>query len=136
MDTQDGGGVPALIASELEIPESGRLGLAHYWRLSSRILLRIDDPSGNTAALDRIGRRPPLTGIAVLIGARRTPIRAIALMLERITRAAGANIEILVLLVHAAAEEVSARDIMEKLATWRTFLAIHDLHVGLERWPR
>jgi hypothetical protein len=58
------------------------------------------------------------------------------LMLEKITRAAGANIEVLVLLVHAGADEVSPRDASEKLETWRNFLAIHDLHVGLERWPR
>ena len=73
---------------------------------------------------------------AVLVGARRTPIRAIALMLQRITQAAGASIEVLVLLVHAGAGDVSPQDITEKSSTWRNFLAIHDLHVGLERWPR
>ena len=140
MDHKTSGVCLALIASELEIAESEvELGLRTLgWQLSSPILpLRIDDPSSNTAVLDRIGREAAsLTGIAVLIGARRTPIRAIALMLERITRAAGANIEVLVLLVHAGTEEVSAQEIMEKFATWRNFLAIHDLHVGLERWPR
>ena len=140
MDHKTSGVCLALIASELEIAESEvELGLRTLgWQPSSPILpLRIDDPSSNTAVLDRIGREASsLTGIAVLIGARRTPIRAIALMLERITRAAGANIEVLVLLVHAGTEEVSAQEIMEKFATWRNFLAIHDLHVGLERWPR
>ena len=73
----------ALIASELEMPESEvELGLSTLgWQLSRPILpLRIDDPSGNAAALDRIGREASsLAGIAVLVGARRTPIRAIAL---------------------------------------------------------
>jgi hypothetical protein len=57
-------------------------------------------------------------------------------MLQRITQAAGASIEVLVLLVHAGAGDVSPQDITEKSSTWRNFLAIHDLHVGLERWPR
>ena len=58
-------------------------------------------------------------------------------MLQKITRAAGASIEVLVLLVHAGAEDAQRRrTIAEKLGTWRNFLAIHDLQVGLERWPR
>jgi Protein of unknown function (DUF2868) len=130
----------ALIASELEIPESEvELGLSTLgWQLSRPILsLRIDDPSGNAPVLDRIGREAStLAGIAVLVGARRIPIRAIGLMLQRITRAAGANVEVLVLLVHADAEDVSPQEIAEKSGTWRNFLAIHDLHVGLEGWPR
>ena len=129
----------ALIASELEVPESEvELGLNTLgWQLSRPLVsVRIDDPSGNSAALDRIGREASnLAGIAVLVGARRTPIRAIALMLQRIAQAAGANIEVLVLLVHPGAEEVSSQEITEKSGTWRNFLAIHDLHVGLERWP-
>ena len=140
VDHKTSGVCLALIASELEIPESEvELGLSTLgWQLSRPILpLRIDDPSGNAAALDRIVREASsLAGIAVLIGARRTPIRAIALMLQRIARAAGVNIEVLVLLVHADAEDVSPQDLTEKLRTWRNFLAIHDLQVGLERWPR
>jgi Protein of unknown function (DUF2868) len=139
VDHKTSGSCLALIANELMIPESEvELGLGTLgWQLSRPILpLRIDDPSGNAAALDRIGREAPsLTGIAVLVGVRRTPIRAIALMLQRITQAAGASIEVLVLLVHAGAGDVSPQD-TEKLSTWRNFLAIHDLHVGLERWPR
>jgi Protein of unknown function (DUF2868) len=130
----------ALLASELEMSESevelalGTLG----WQLSRPILaVRIDDPSGNAAAIERIGREASsLAGIAVLVGARRTPIRAIALMLRKITQAAGANIEVLILVVHAGSGDTTAQDITEKLGMWRNFLAIHDLQVGLERWPR
>ena len=140
VDHKTSGVCLALIASELEIPESEvESGLSTLgWQLSRPILpLRIDDPSGNAAALDRIGREASsLAGISVLIGARRTPIRAIALMLQKITRAAGLDIEVLVLLVQADAEDVSPQDLTEKLRTWRNFLAIHNLQVGLERWPR
>jgi hypothetical protein len=140
VDPKTSGVCLALIASELKVPESEvELGLSTLgWQLSQPMLaVRIDDPSGNGSALHRIEREASsLAGIAVLVGARRTPIRAIALMLERITRASGANIEVLILLVHAGADEVSPQDASEKLDTWRNFLAIHNLHVGLERWPR
>ena len=140
VDHKTSGVCLALIASEFEISETEvELGLRTLgWQLSRPVLaLRIDDPSGNATALDRIGREASsLAGIAVLIGARRIPIRAIALMLQRIALAAGVNIEVLVLLVQADAEDVSPQDLTEKLRTWRNFLAIHDLQVGLERWPR
>ena len=139
-DHQASGACLALVASELEMSESevelalGTLG----WQLSRPIIaVRIDDPSGNAAAIERISREASsLAGIAVLVSARRTPIRAIALMLQKITQAAGGNIEVLVLVVHAGSGDAGAQDIAEKLGTWRNFLAIHDLQVGLERWPR
>jgi hypothetical protein len=139
-DHQATGACLALLASELEMSESevelalGTLG----WQLSRPILaVRIDDPSGNAVAIERISREASsLAGIAVLVGARRTPIRAIALMLQKITQAAGANIEVLVLVVHAGSGDASTQDTTEKLGTWRNFLAIHDLQVGLERWSR
>ena len=95
--------------------------------------MRIDDPGANAVALERIAREAPsLAGVAVLIGARRAPIRAIALVLRKIAEAAGGKIEVLVLLV-------SSRDSHKpgetgEFNTWRDFLAIHDLRVGLERW--
>jgi Protein of unknown function (DUF2868) len=131
----------ALIASELEIAESevkSGLSAGFGWQLSEPVLsIRIDDPSGNPIALDRIAREASsLAGIAVLIGARRAPIRAMALVLRKIAEASGGNIEILVLLVPGAAESPGAPSLAEELGNWRNFLAIHDLRVGLEGWPR
>jgi hypothetical protein len=106
------------------------------WRLSKPVLsARIDDPRGNEAALERIHREAPaLAGIAVLIGARRAPIRAIALVLRKIAEAAGGKVEVLVLLVRGGAENPDQSDLNEALSTWRNFVAIHDLRVGVERW--
>jgi hypothetical protein len=140
VDHKASGSCLALMASELEISESEvESGLRRTlgWQLSKpALVVRIDDPSGNAAVLDRISREAAqLAGIAVLIGARRTPIRAIALVLQRIIKAAGANIEVLVLLVQNRAEEFDQQDLTEKLQTWRNFFAIYDLNVGSEMWP-
>jgi hypothetical protein len=141
IDHKTSGSCLALIASELEIDQdevesklAGRLG----WQLSKPFLsVRVDDPSGNAAVLDRIAlEASSLAGVAILIGARRAPIRAIALVLRKITEAAGANIEVLVLLVRSGKESPEEHALREELSTWRNFLAIHDLRVGLEGWPR
>jgi Protein of unknown function (DUF2868) len=139
IDHKASGSCLALIASELEIKEvqvESGLGAGFGWQVSKPVLsLRIDDPGGNASVLDRIRREAPsLAGIAILIGSRRVPIRAIALVLRKIAEAAGGKIEVLVLLVHGGTEE--AETLTEEVGTWRNFLAIHDLHVGLEIWPR
>jgi len=141
IDHKTSGSCLALIASELEIDQdeaeselASRLG----WQLSKPFLsVRVDDPGGNAAVLDRIAlEAPSLAGVAILIGARRAPIRAIALVLRKIAEAAGANIEVLVVLVRSGKESPEDNALREELSTWRNFLAIHDLRVGLEGWPR
>jgi Protein of unknown function (DUF2868) len=127
----------ALVASELEIREDEietGLSTGFGWRLSRPVLsVRIDDPSGNADALERVAREAPvLAGVAILIGARRAPIRAIALVLRKVVEAAGGKIEVLVLL--AGNRESNSHEPAEEFNTWRNFLAIHDLRLGLERW--
>jgi hypothetical protein len=130
-----------LIASELKISESeveSGLSAGFGWQLAKPALaVRIDDPSGNADVLDRVAdEASSLAGIAVLIGSRRTPIRAMALVLRKIVEAAGKGIEVLVLLVPTGLEDFGAPSFAEELGNWRNFLAIHDLRVGLEGWPR
>jgi hypothetical protein len=129
----------ALVANELELPEAeveSGLVTGFGWRLSRPILsVRIDDPGGNGTALERIAREAPsLAGIAVLIGARRAPIRAIALVLRKVLEAAGGKIEVLVLLAGSSDSDTREPAANEELKVWRNFLAIHDLHLGLEKW--
>ena len=130
----------ALVANELELPEGeieNGLIEGFGWQLSRPVLsVRIDDPGGNGAALERIAREAPtLAGIAVLIGARRAPIRAIALVLRKVLEAAGGKIEVLVLLTGSRDSDLrEPAGTTDQLRTWRNFLAIHDLRLGLERW--
>ena len=123
----------ALIASELEIQEKEietGLSAGFGWQLSKPVLaVRIDDPSGNAAALERIAA---LTRDLPYY-ARRAPIRAIALVLRRIAEVAGGKIEVLVLL--AGSRESNLQESSEEFRNWRNFLAIHDLRFGLEKWP-
>jgi hypothetical protein len=129
----------ALVAKELQIGEDeieNRLNSGFGWRLVRPVLpVKVDDPSGNGAALERIAREAPtLAGIAVLIGERRAPIRAIALLLRKVLVASGGKLEILVLLADRCEREVHEPANGEQFKAWRNFLAIHDLHFGLERW--
>jgi hypothetical protein len=137
VDHKASGSCLALVANELKLPEGeieSGLITGFGWRLSRPVLsVRIDDPGGNRSALERIAREAPsLAGIAVLIGARRAPIRAIALVLRKVLEAAGEKIEVLVLL--AGESDLREPTANEELKNWRNFLAIHDLHLGLEKW--
>ncbi len=129
----------ALVAKELELEEEQierRLNRDFSWRLSKPLLaVRIDDRSANGATFERIASEAPsLASIAVLIGERRAPIRAIALVLRKIFEAAGGKVEILVLLVDSSEADQSEATEPEQFNAWRNFLAIHDLPFGLERW--
>ena len=131
----------ALVANELKIEEDAvesGLSMSFGWQLSKPMLqIRIDDPGGNSAALARIEREASaLAGIAVLVGGRRAPIRAIALVLRKIAAATAEGVEVLVLLVPDREEDSGGPTFDEELRNWRNFLAIHDLRAGLERWPR
>jgi hypothetical protein len=136
---EPGGSCLALVAKELELPEGeieDRLRKAFGWTLARPVLpIRIDDPSGNGAALERISRDARLlTSIAVLIGERRAPIRAIALVLRKVLEAAGGKIEVLVLLAESRNSALDEPVSTEQFAAWRNFFAIHDLPLGLEKW--
>ncbi len=138
VDHNAGGACLALIASELELQEDEiETGLSERfgWRLSRPVLpVRIDDPGGNSAELEKIAREAPsLAGVAVLIRGRRAPIRAIALVLRKIADVAGAKSEVLIVLVGERNSPENAET--GEFKTWRNFLAIHDLRLGLERWP-
>ncbi|HEY5704461.1 MAG TPA: DUF2868 domain-containing protein [Terrimicrobiaceae bacterium] len=139
VDHNASGSCLALVAHELGLSEGeieNGLSAGFGWRLSKPVLaVRIDDPGGNGAALARVAlEAPSLAGVAVLIGSRRAPIRAIALVLRKVMEAAGGKIEVLVLLVGSRESDPRESAAAEEFNTWRNFLAIHDLHLGLERW--
>ncbi len=126
-----------LLAEELPIPaEALAQNLdAHYgWQLRKTVAVQIDHPSGNAAALaDLVAMAPHLASIVIGIPARRAPIKAIALFLQKIAAASG-GAETLVLLFGQREGDNFAAVSAEEFAHWRNFNAIHGLHLGIEKW--
>ncbi len=137
-DARRGGECIALVATDLDLPPGplgAYVGRAFGWMLARSLPARIDHPSGNGEALAALAA----TGgerrrVVVVARARRSPIRAMALFLERVTEAAGSGAEVVLLLVgrgdgpdFAAVEDADWQH-------WRNFQAIHRLRLGLEKW--
>jgi len=76
---------------------------------------------------------PRPAAIVIGIPARRAPIKAIALFLQKVV-AASDGVETLVLLFGPREGDGFAPVNDEDFAHWRNFNAIHGLHLGLEKW--
>jgi len=108
---------------------------ANYgWPLGRTLTVQIDHPSGNAAALEEVAAATPRpASIVIGIPARRAPIKAIALFLQKVVAASG-GAETLILLFGQREGDKFALVSDEDLAHWRNFNAIHGLHLGLEKW--
>jgi len=126
-----------LLAEELPIDAEAlpQFLSAHYgWQLGKTLAVQIDHPSGNAAALEEVAATAPrLASIVIGIPARRAPIKAIALFLQKIVAASGGT-EVIVLLFGHREGDGFAPVSDEEFAHWRNFNAIHGLHLGLEKW--
>jgi len=126
-----------LLAEELAIDAAMLTPFLHAnfgWQLSKILPVQIDHPSGNASALEEIHALAPRpAGIVIGIPARRAPIKAIALFLQKVVAASG-GAETLVLLFGSRDGDGFAPVDDEDFAHWRNFNAIHGLHLGLEKW--
>ena len=75
-----------------------------------------------------------LASVIVVVPAKRSPIKAIALFLQKVAKAAGAKPELILLLVGRKAEAGFAPVDKEDFTYWKNFTAINGLHVSLEKW--
>jgi len=129
-----GGDCLALVAADLDLPAdrlADYVGKTFGWRVAETFPAEIDHPSGNATALGALaGRAVGLAGVIVAVRARRAPIKAIALFLQKVAEAAGAKTEVILLLVGRGGGPVEDAD----LTHWRNFQAIHGLRVSLEKW--
>ncbi len=104
------------------------------WQLSKTLAVQIDHPSGNDAALEEVAAMTPRpVSIVIGIPARRAPIKAMALFLQKVVAASG-GAETLILLFGHRAGDGFAPVSDEEFAHWQNFNAIHGLHLGLEKW--
>jgi len=104
------------------------------WKVSKILTVQIDHPSGNASALQEIAASAPqLAGIVIGIPARRAPIKAIALFLQKVS-AAGGGAETLIMLLGRHTGETYDPVSDEDYGHWKNFNAIHGLHLGIEKW--
>ena len=128
----------ALVATDADLDETE---LAHYaqakfgWHLRQTLPASIDHPSGNAAIMEALERSASgLAGVLVIARARRSPIKAIALFLQKVTAAAGTKTETVLLLIGRKEGDLRARVTEDEFGYWRNFHAINGLRLSLERW--
>ena len=131
-----GGACLALVATDVELPAdqpADYVGRAFGWRVTQTLPAQIDHPSGNAAALAALADAP-LASVVLVVRARRAPIKAIALFLQKVAETAGAKTEVILLLVGRRDGAGWARVEDAEFTHWRNFQAIHGLRLSLEKW--
>ncbi len=141
-----GGACLALVAADVELPAeqpAAYIGKAFGWRVMQTLPVQIDHPSGNADALAALcapigeaGSVPyrRAESVVIVVRARRAPIKAIALFLQKVADAAGAKTEVILLLVGRKDGAGFARVEDGEFAHWKNFQAIHGLRLSLEKW--
>lgn len=133
-----GGECLALVAADAEVSAAelaDYIGRVFGWRVAQAFPAEIDHPSGNADALSALaGGGAARASVIVAVRARRAPIRAIALFLQKLAAAAGPKTEVIVLLVGRKEGAAFAPVPDEEFTHWRNFQAIHRLPLSLEKW--
>lgn len=128
----------AMIATDIEIPAdrlTRYISDKYGWSLVATHKAQIDHPSGNATALSALAERAAnLVSVIVVVPAERPPIKAIAIFLNRIAKAAGTKPELILLLVGRKEATGFAAVDKENLTYWQNFSAINNLRVSLEKW--
>jgi hypothetical protein len=133
-----GGDTFALIAADLDISEDRIASYIHSkfgWRIAATHLAEIDHPSGNSDVLSALASAADcLASVIVIVPAKQAPIKAIAIFLQKVAKAAGAKPELILLLVGRQVNEGFAPVDKEDVTHWQKFADINRLHVSLEEW--
>lgn len=127
-----------MVATDIDISEDR---LTRYitnkygWSLAATHKAQIDHPSGNAAALSALAEKATsLVSVIVVVPAERPPIKAIAIFLDRVAKAAGTKPELILLLVGLKEATGFAAVDKENLTYWQNFVAINRCRVSLEKW--
>jgi hypothetical protein len=126
------------VATDVELPAgqlSGYIGRTFGWDVAQTFLAQIDHPSGNAETFAAVAARSAdCASIVVVVRARRSPIKAIALFLQKVAETAGNKSEMILLLV-GRREGVDFTPVDDaEFMHWRNFQAIHGLRLSLEKW--
>ena len=133
-----GGACLALVAADVELPAeqpADYIGRTFGWRVTQTLPAQIDHPSGNVETFAALANEAAgCASIVVIARARRAPIKAIALFLQKVAETAGAKPEVILLLVGRRDGADFARVEDEEFTHWRNFQAIHGLRLSVEKW--
>ena len=141
-----GGACLALVAADVELPAeqpAAYLGAAFGWRVAQTLPVQIDHPSANADALAALCATVGEAGsfpysraerVVIVVRARRAPIKAIALFLQKVAETAGPKTEVILLLVGRKDGAGFAPVEDAEFTHWKNFQAIHGLRVSLEKW--
>ena len=120
----------ALVADDVTIDESrlrDHLARSFGWRLSKIVPMKIDLRRENAVQFNDLrAAATEIVAVVIVVPMAHDPIVATALSLKDLIAAAGGKPEILLLLVGSAEDE--------RRQYWQDFLAINNLHLGLECW--
>ena len=129
-----GGACLALVATDVELPAeqlADNIGKTFGWRVVKTLAVQIDHPSGNAETFAAVASEAAnCASIVVIARARRAPIKAIALFLQKVAETAGVKPEVILLLVGRDFAPVED----EEFTHWQNFQAIHGLRLSLEKW--
>ena len=131
-----GGRCLALVATDIKLPAqqpAEYLGETFDWRVAQTLSVQIDHPSGNAEALAALSGAE-FASVVVVVRARRAPIKAIALFLQKIAETAGSKTEVVLLLAGRSNGDGFGRVEDAEFTHWRNFQAIHGLRLTLEKW--
>lgn len=128
----------AMVATDVEISDdrlTRYISDKYGWSLVATHKAQIDHPSGNATALSALAERAAsLVSVIVVVPVERPPIKAIAIFLDRIAKAAGTKPELILLLVGRKEATGFAAVDKENLTYWQNFVAINRCRVSLEKW--
>lgn len=107
------------------------------WKVLDILPAEVDHPNGNRDIWQTLAHRArELAGVVVVIPATRSPIVAIALFLQRVIEAIGAEREVVLLLVGKASGTSFQQIDPETLRYWQNFVVVNQLNVSLEAWSQ
>jgi hypothetical protein len=127
-----------LVAEDVHLEQAAvaeRLRAVYGWELTEILPAAIAHPTGNAEIFKRLAADAGnLAGVVVLVRAKRSPIKAIALFLRKVAELAGPKTELLALLV--GRKEIAGFTAVgdEEAAHWQNFAAIYGLRLGIEKW--
>ena len=128
----------ALVAADVELSAeqlTDYIRKTFGWSVGQTLSAEIDYPGGSVETLAKLAAQATdCVSIVIVVHARRDPIKAIALFLQKVSEKVGPKPELILLLVGQRSGACFAPVEAEEFKYWHNFQAIHGLRLSLEKW--